>query len=185
MLSINDLKVGSRILFNSQPHQIIYTEHSKLGRGGGILRTRIKNLVNGTIVEKTFAGAEKVEEVELETRLAQFLYKEGDQFNFMDSTNYEQFSLAKGQLGTTADFLKDGQEVTIIYYQEKPINVSLPVKINLKVTYTEPGFKGNTSSAPQKPATLETGAEIHVPLFIKQGDEIVVDTRTGAYVERA
>lgn len=185
MLSINDLKIGTKIIFNQEPHQVIYTEHSKLGRGGGILRTKIKNLISGATLEKTFAGAEKIQEAELETKKAQYLYKDTENFYFMDAANFEQFSILSSKLGKTANFLKEGAEVDILYFQNLPINVQLPIKITLEVTYTEPGFKGNTASTVLKPATLETGAQINVPLFIKDGDKIVIDTRTSVYVERA
>lgn len=185
MLSINDLKIGTKIIFNHAPFQVILAQHSKLGRGGGILRAKMKNLTNGTVIEKTFAGQEKVEEAHLETRASQFLYHDENEYFFMDSDSFEQFTLNKSQLGSLANFLKEGENVGILYFQENPINIQLPIKINLKVTYTEPGFKGNTASTVTKPATLETGAQVKVPLFIKENDEIVVDTRTGEYVERA
>lgn len=192
MLSINDLKIGTKVIFNDRPMQVVFFEHSKLGRGGGIMRTKLRNLISGAIIEKTFAGAEKLEEAELETKKAQYLYKDADQYHFMDSANFEQFSLVKNQLGRLADFLKEGGEVDIIYlpageagFDDKPININLPIKISLEVTYTEPGFKGNTASTVTKPAMLETGAQVNVPLFIKPNDKIVVDTRTGEYVERA
>lgn len=184
MLTINDLKIGAKIIFNSAPYQVIYTEHSKQGRAGGILRTKIKNLIDGSTIDKTFAGAEKLEPAELDTRKAQFLYSDNEAYFFMDSDSFEQFELEKKQLGDTTKYLKDGTDVDILYYDNKPINISLPIKIKFKVTYTEPGFKGNTTSTVLKPATLETGAEIMVPLFIKENDNIVIDTRTGQYVER-
>lgn len=185
MLTINDLKVGTKVNFNGEPFVVIFSEHSKLGRGGGIQRTKMRNLISGGIIEKTFAGAEKLEEADLETKKAQYLYKDNDQYYFMDSANFEQFSLAKNQLGKTAEFLKESGDVDILYFDEKPINVNLPIKITLEVTYTEPGFRGNTTSNVLKPATLETGGQINVPIFIKTGDKIVLDTRTGQYVERA
>ena len=185
MLTINDLKIGTKITYNDAPYVVIFSQHSKLGRGGGIMRTRLRHLIDGTIIEKTFAGAEKLEEAELETKKAQYLYKDDTGYHFMDSGTFEQFSLAKNQLGKTADFLKESGEVDILYFDDKPINLNLPIKIVLEVTYTEPGFRGNTTSNVLKPATLETGAQINVPIFIKIGDKIVLDTRTGEYVERA
>ena len=185
MLSINDLKIGSKIIFNSQPMVVIFSQHSKLGRGGGIMRTKLRNLISGTILEKTFAGAEKLEEAELETKKAQYLYHDEKGYHFMDSATFEQFSLDKNQLGDIARFLKEGGEVDIIYFKDKPININFPIKITLEVTYTEPGFRGNTATNVLKPATLETGAQVQVPIFIKTGDKIVLDTRTGEYVERA
>jgi elongation factor P len=185
MLTINDLRIGTKIIFNNAPHVVIYTEHSKLGRGGGILRTKIKNLITGAQIEKTFAGAEKLEEASLETKKAQFLYQADNLFYFMDLQTFEQFTLNATQLGNFAKFLCDGENVDILYFRDEPINVQLPIKIQLKVSYAEPGFKGNTASTVQKPATLENGTKINVPLFIKENDIIVVDTRTGQYVERA
>lgn len=164
---------------------VVASQHSKLGRGGGIMRTKLKNLISGTIIEKTFAGAEKLEEAELETKKAQYLYADESGYNFMDSATFEQFSLSKSQLGETARFLKEGGEVGIIYFDDQPINVNLPIKMTFEITYTEPGFRGNTTSNVLKPATLETGAQVNVPIFIKNGDKIVLDTRTGEYVERA
>lgn len=185
MLTINDLKIGTKINFEGAPYVVIFSQHSKLGRGGGIMRTKLRNLISGTIIEKTFAGAEKLEEAELETKKAQYLYHDNDQYHFMDSATFEQFSLAKNQLGNLADFLKEGAEVDILYFEDEPINISLPIKIVLEISYTEPGYRGNTASTVTKPATLETGAQVQVPIFIKTGDKIVIDTRTGEYVSRA
>lgn len=184
MLSINDLKIGTKINFNGQPYMVISAQHSKLGRGGGIMKTKLKSMIDSTIINKTFAGAEKIEEAELETKKAQYLYHDASGFHFMDSVTFDQFSLDKTQLGRMANFLKAGGEVNILYFKDKPININLPIKIVLEVTYTEPGFKGDTASTTTKPATLETGSQIDVPLFIKVGDKIVIDTRTGEYVER-
>lgn len=184
MLTINDLKLGTKIIFNGEPHQVIFAQHSKQGRAGGILRSKIKNLISGAIIDKTFAGNEKIDSAELETRPAQFLYADDLNCYFMDGQSFEQFEINLKQVGDQIKFLKESENIDILYFQNKPINLQLPLKIKLKVTYTEPGFKGNTASTVQKPATLETGAEINVPLFIKEGDEIVVDTRDGQYVER-
>ena len=185
MLSINDLKIGTKIIFLGAPYVVAFSQHSKSGRSGAVLRSKLKNLLDGSTIEHTFAGAEKIEPAELETKKAQFLYGDGENYNFMDSKTFEQFSLFKKQIGESSKFLKDGSEVDLLYFDDKPINIQLPIKISFKVTYTEPGFKGNTASTVTKPATIETGAELGVPLFIKEGDEIIVDTRTGEYVERA
>lgn len=185
MLTINDLKIGTKIIYNGAPFEVNYTEHSKLGRGGGILRTKIKNLITGATLEKTFAGAEKLEEASLKTHKAQFLYADALNCYFMDSVSFEQFEISKNQVGEKNKFLKDGQEVDILYFDEQPINLQLPIKIAYKVSYTEPGFKGNTASTVLKPATMENDLKVNVPLFIKEGNEIIVDTRTGQYVERA
>lgn len=185
MLTINDLKPGRKIIFNNAPYEVVSAEHSKLGRGGGILRSKIKNLLDGSQIEKTFAGAEKLEEANLEMRKAQFLYADELNCYFMDQENFEQFEITTKQVGQKKNFLREGENIDILYFSDEPINIQLPLKINLKITYTEPGFKGNTASTVQKPATTETGANVLVPLFIKEGDEIVVDTRSGEYVERA
>jgi len=189
MLTINDLKVGIKFIFNNAPHAVVYSEHSKSGRSGAVLRTKMKNLISGATIEHTFAGAEKVEEADLKTQKAQFLYRDpsadGDKFNFMDPTTFEQFELPEHQISDAKKFLKDGEEVDILYFANEPINIQLPIKMVFAITYTEPGFKGNTATNVLKPATIETGAEVKVPIFIKEGDKIVVDTRTGEYVERA
>jgi elongation factor P len=185
MLNISDLKIGTKIIYNNAPCEIIYTEHSKLGRGGSILRTKIKNLIDGSTVEKTFAGAEKVDEAELQMKKAQYLYSDEEKCYFMDGTDFEQFEILKKQIGAKIKFLKEGENIDILYFDDAPINIQLPIKIKFKITYTEPGFKGNTTSTALKPATIETGAQINVPLFIKENDEIIIDTRTGQYVERA
>lgn len=184
MLSLTDLKTGVNFLLDNQPHQVLSAQHSKQGRGGAIMRTKIKNLFSGTIIERTFKGNKEFEEAEIEQRKAQFLYKEGANYYFMDSASFEQFSFSEQQIGQNKNYLKEGLEVEILNFQGQPINLNLPIKINLQVTYTEPGFKGNTQSATFKPATLETGVQIQVPLFIKVGDIIRVDTRTGEYIER-
>lgn len=185
MLSINDLKPGVKVIFNDQPHVVISAEHSKQGRAGGILRAKLKNLLNGATIEHTFAGAEKLEEAELQNKKAQFLYGDDINFYFMDPATFEQFEITKTQVEDVAKFLKDGENVDILYYDNRPINIQLPIKMKFKITYTEPGFRGNTATNVLKPATIETGAEVRVPIFIKEGDEIIIDTRTGEYVERA
>ena len=185
MLNINDLKVGTKFIYNDAPQVVVYSEHSKQGRAGAVLRCKFKNLITGGTIEHTFAGAEKVDEANLENRKAQFLYRDGNQFFFMDPVSFEQFELPKHQIADLANFLKDGEEVDILYFEGNPINIQLPIKMKFKITYTEPGFKGNTATNVLKPATIETGAEVKVPIFCKEGDEIVVDTRTGEYVERA
>jgi len=185
MLYLTDLRTGAIFIYNNDPHQVVYSEHSKQGRGGAIMRTRLLNLLNGALFEHTFKGNESYEEAEIERKKAQFLYKDTSGFNFMDSKTFEQFSLNQTQIGSKHNFLKEDIEVEILSFNGQPININLPIKMDFKVTYTEPGFKGNTQSATTKPAKIETGAEIQVPLFIKIGDIIKIDTRTGKYIERA
>ncbi len=155
-----------------------------MGRGGGFVRTKLKNLVNGAIIENTFKGNDKIQEADLSRSQAQYLYREGSNFIFMDTTSFDQYGINQEQIGDSAQFLLDGMNVDILSYQDKPITVSLPIKIDVKVTYTEPGFKGNTASATTKPAKIETGTEIQVPLFVNTGDTIRIDTRDGSYLER-
>lgn len=183
-LSINDLRPGVAILFNNQPHIVVWREHAMMGRGGGFVRTRLKNLLNGATVENTFKGNDRIQEADLSRSQAQFLYFEGQDPVFMDMNTFEQMTIPRDQVGDSAQFLKEGQTADILFYEGRPITASPPIKVELAVTYTEPGFKGNTASNTTKPATLETGAQIHVPLFVNTGDVIRVDTRDGSYVER-
>lgn len=184
MLSMSDLRPGVVIIWNGQPHQIIWREHTMMGRGGGILRTKMRNLTNGSVIENTFKGNDKVDEADLDRKKAQFLYIDEQNAAFMDTTSYEQFELSKPSLGDQAEWLVEGMEVDILIFNGKPIGVTLPTKVEYEVTYTEPGFKGNTASNTLKPATVSTGAETMVPLFINIGDKIIVDTRDGSYAER-
>ncbi len=184
MLKITDLKPGVIFKFESNPYIVISSEHSKSGRGGAILRSKIKNLLNGAIISRTFKGSDNLEEVQLERKKSQYLYSDNNKHYFMDSQTFEQFEIDKTSLGESSNFLKEGQDIDVILYEEKPINIDIPIKIDLKVTYTEPGFKGNTQSTTFKPAKLETGATVEVPLFINIDDIIRVDTRDGRYVER-
>ena len=184
MLNISDIKVGTIMQFRGSPHEAIFVEHSKQGRGGAILRTKLRNLENGAIIENTFKGADRVDEANLTYKKAQFLYSEGDKLVFMDNNTFEQSELSKATVGTSANYLKEETSVDLVVINGNVVNARLPIKVDLKVTYTEPGYKGNTQSTAFKPATLETGAEIQVPLFIDNGEMIRVDTRTGTYVER-
>lgn len=185
MLSLTDLKIGTKILFRNDPHEVTSSELSKLGRGGSFMRTKLKNLRTGAIIDYTFKGNESIEPAELDSTSVQFLYKDDSGFHFMDQSTYEQFSLTKENIGDFSKFLKENETYELISFNNSPITISMPFKITLEVVYTEPGLKGDTVSSPQKPARLETGAQIFVPLFIKTGDKIIVDTRNGSYVERA
>ncbi len=184
MLKLTDLKPGIIFKFENNPYIVITSEHSKSGRGGAIMRTKIKNLKTKAIVSRTYKGSDSFEEIELERKKSQFLYREKNKLHFMDLENFDQFEIEKNQLGSDIDYLKEAENINIIFYQGTPISIDMPIKVNLKVEYTEPGFKGNTQSTTFKPARLETGAEIEVPLFININDIIVVDTRSGNYVER-
>ncbi|OQA51991.1 MAG: Elongation factor P [candidate division WS2 bacterium ADurb.Bin280] len=184
MLSISDLQIGTFAVYNGAPHQVIYREHSKLGRGGAILRSKIKNLLTGAIIDITFKGNEKLEEAQISRSKAQFTYKDDSLYNFMDSSNFEQFSLSSDQIGQQGEFLKEGLEVDVLSWNSKPINISLPFKVDLEVVEAPPSIKGNSAGAVTKIVVLETGAKINAPIFIKAGDIVKINTQTGEYVER-
>jgi len=185
MLSISDLQPGVFLTYNKQPHQVVFSQHSKLGRGGAILRTKIKNLISGAIIDVTFKGNDKVEDADISRKTAQFTYKDGEGYHFMDNQNFEQFTLSKVQVGTAGNFLKDGGTVDLLTWNSRAINVNPPIKVELKIIETEPGIRGNTAQGSvTKPAILETGAKVLVPIFMKVGDIIRVNTQTGEYVER-
>jgi elongation factor P len=184
MFKLNQVKIGSLIELDNAPYQVLFAQHSKLGRGGAILRSKLKNLLTGAIIDKTFKGEDKLEEAQLDKSEALVLYKDKDQFHFMDQESFDQFSLTREQIGKKSDFLLDGAKITILSYNEKPISIDLPIKMDFKVIEADPGVKGATASAVLKNATLESGATIRVPVFIKEGDVIRIDTRDGKYVER-
>ncbi len=184
MLTIANIKTGKNIIFNGTPYAVIYHEHSKMGRAGSVLRTKLKNLITGAVLEKTFQGAETVSEADIVKTKAQFTYSEGTEYNFMDSNSYEQFSLSTESLGDNINYLKEGTEVIILNLNGNPINIELPAKVNLKVTQAPPNIKGNTAATGGKLVTLETGMQLSVPLFVEVNDSVVVNTEKGAYVSR-
>ena len=185
MLGITDLKTGVSIIYEGAPCVVVTYEHSKMGRGGAVLRTKLKNLMSGALFDITFKGSDKFEEAPLQRRMCTYLYPEGEKLLFMDAASFEQFELPKAQLGSKAGFLREGSEIQILFFDENPVSVELPIKLDLAVAHTEPGVKGDTVSGGTKPATLETGAVVAVPLFIKIGDILRVNTVEGTYVERA
>lgn len=185
MLSLNEVKTGAIIEYNLKPHKVLWVEHSKKGRAGAVLRTRLFDLVTSATIEHTFKGNEKISEIALEKRKFQYLYNEGDNYFFMNPADFSQITITKINLSGKENFLVEGADAEIVFYDDKPISISLPIKMKFKVTYTEPGFRGNTQSTVTKPAKIETGAEIKVPLFINTDDEVIIDTRNGNYVERA
>jgi elongation factor P len=185
MLNISEIKTGRNVVWNDIPYAVLHHEHSKTGRAGAVLRTRLKNLLTGAVMEKTFQGSEAVTEADINKSKAQYTYREGNDYNFMDNESYEQFSLSKEALGNNVNYLKEGTEVTLLNFNGNPINIELPVKIKLKVTDAPPGVKGNTVSTGGKVVTLETGLKISTPLFVNEGDEIIVNTERGEYVGRA
>ena len=185
MYSTTDFRKGLKIEIDGTPFEIIEFQHFKPGKGGAMVRTKLRNILNGRVLDNTFRSGEKVERPNLESRDMQFLYHEGEQLVFMDMTTYDQMHMDAEATDGKANYLKDGQECRVLLYNEKPLDIEIPASLVLEVTETEPGAKGDTVSNVTKPATLETGAEIKVPLFINIGDKISIDTRTGEYIGRA
>ena len=185
MLNISDIKTGKNIVLDGSPFQVLYHEHSKTGRAGSVLRTRLKNLATGAVLEKTFQGADQLEEADISKSKAQYLYLEGENYAFMDNESYEQFSLPKEVLGGATNYLVEGTEIVVLNFNSTPINIEIPVKVKLKVVEAPPGIKGNTVSTGGKVVTLETGLKVSTPLFVNEGDEIIVNTEKGEYVSRA
>jgi elongation factor P len=185
MYSTAEFRKGLRIEIEGKPYLIVDFQHVKPGKGGAFIRTKLKNLINGRVTEQTFRSGEKVGRPDLEDKDMQFLYREGDKFVFMDNETFDQVELNAEQVGEQAQFLQENINLKILNYHQEPIGLELPTFVELTVTATDPGFKGDTASGGNKPATLETGVVIQVPLFIAEGDKLRIDTRTGAYIERA
>ena len=186
MASTSDIRKGLCIRYNHDIFKIIEFLHVKPGKGPAFVRTKLKSVTTGKVIDHTFSAGHKIEDVRVETRSYQYLYPEGDTFHFMNTDDYNQISLQKDALDAP-ELLKEGEVVTIIFNTEDnmPLSVEMPASVILKVTHTEPGVKGNTATNATKPATVETGARINVPLFINEGDKIKIDTEKGAYMERA
>ena len=183
-MDTSDFRNGLRIEISDDPYTILFFQHVKPGKGGAFVRTKIKNLRNGKIVEKTFRSGEKISAADVEDRTMQYLYHDGDSFVFMDSESYDQLPFSAEQLGDSVKYLQESLEVDVLFWRNKPINIELPAFIVAAVTQCDPGMKGDTAQGATKPATIETGAVVQVPLFIKEGEKLRVDTRTGGYVER-
>ncbi len=185
MYSTADFRKGLKIEIDGKPWIIVDFQHVKPGKGGAFVRTKLKNLETGQVLDQTFRSGAKVGRPDLEEKSMQYLYQEGDQYVFMDNENYDQIFLAKEYLGDAVAFLKPNIDLKVLFFNGKPIGVELPITVDLEVTSTEPGVKGDTATGATKPATLETGHVVQVPLFIEEGDVLRIDTRTGEYVERA
>jgi len=184
MYQPTDLKKGTVCQIDGQPFKVIEYNQKVMGRGGSIVNVKVKNLITGAVIPKTYKGQEKIERAEVSTSAVQYLYNDGSTYFFMNPTSFEQFELPGDVMGDADGYLKEGDEVGLQFFGERVINVDLPTTVALTVTYTENAVKGDTSSAIQKSATLETGKVVKVPAFIKTGDSIKVDTRDGSYVER-
>ncbi len=180
----NEFRNGARLELDGEPYIIVEFQHVKPGKGGAFVRTRLKSLKYGNVIDRTFRSGEKFDEPDIEEKSMQFLYSEGTDYYFMDTENYEQVSLTKGELGDRTLYLKEQMVANILYYKGKPIAVDLPLFVDLKIVETDPARKGDTASGGNKPAKLETGAVVKVPFHLQEGDIIKVDTRTGDYIER-
>lgn len=184
MISTTDFRSGVRLMVDGEPYYIVEFQHVKPGKGGAFVRTKLKSYLTGNVLDRTFRSGERFEAPDLEERDMQFLYATGDEYTFMDTETYEQLTFEKKHLGENADLLKENMNVKILIYEHRPIAVGLPIFIELKVVDAEPGVRGDTASGGTKPAVVETGATIKVPLYLEVGTVIKIDTRTRAYVER-
>jgi elongation factor P len=179
-----DLKTGAIFKMNGQPYIVMKYEHIKVGRGSANVKIRVKNIITGQVMDKGCTSTEKFEDTDVSRKNAQYLFKENG-YVFMDPDTYDQFTISEELMGDSAGFLLDGQTVQVQYFEGKPISIDLPISMVFEVTYTEPGFKGNTVSNVLKEATINTGATVKVPTFIKIGDKIKIDTRDGSYSSKA
>ncbi len=179
-----DFRNGTTFEMEGNVYRVVEFQHVKPGKGSAFVRTKIKNVITGSVIEKTFNPSEKFQSAEIEKREMQYLYADGDLYYFMDNETYEQMPLNKEQIGDSLKYLKENMNVKILSYKGNVFSIEPPMFIELQVTYTEPGFAGNTATTSGKPATLENGLEINVPMFVNIGDTIKIDTRTGEYLER-
>lgn len=184
MISTSQFRKGLKIQLDNVPFNIVDFQHVKPGKGNAFIRTKLRNLLNGNVLERTFKSGEKVEKPDLENKSMQYLYQEGEDFVFMDLETYEQIHISGESLGDTANFMQENIDAEVLFFQGTPIDIEIPNFIEVEITQTDPGVKGDTVSGSTKPATIETGAIIQVPLFVNEGEKIRVDTRSGTYVER-
>lgn len=183
-ISMGDLKKGLKIEIDGIPYRIVEYQHVKPGKGPAFVRAKIKSFIDGKVIEKTFHAGDKCEEPNIEEKSMQYLYYDGELYQFMDNTTYEQTGLSSAQVGNSAKWIKDGLNVNILFHNNKAISVDVPQVVELLITITTPDFKGDTTSSSKKPATLETGAVINVPFHVLEGDTIRVNTQTGEYLEK-
>ena len=185
MISVNDFRTGLTIEVDGDIFTVIEFQHVKPGKGAAFVRSKLKNLRNGNLVEKTFRAGENVNRAQIENREVQYLYNSGNEYTFMDNETFDQFTLDRKQLEWEINFLKENMNVHIQSYQGEIIGITLPNSVELKVVETEPGIRGNTATGATKNAKLETGLNVQVPLFINEGDVLLIDTREGKYISRA
>lgn len=184
MISSNDFRTGTTIELDGDVFAIVDFQHVKPGKGAAFVRTKLKNVKTGGVVEKTFNAGEKVPKAHVERREMQYMYNDGDDYNFMDNESFEQVMLTKDQLGDGVKYLKDNMNIGVMTFQGKTIGVDLPNFVELRVVETPPGIKGDTASGGTKPATVESGAVVQVPFFVEIGDVLQIDTRSGSYLKR-
>lgn len=184
MFDTSDFRNGLKIEVDGTPYEIIWFQHHKPGKGGAVMRTKLRNLLNGRVVENTFRAGEKVGKPDLAQKEMQFLYRQGEDFVFMDMESYEQVNVPEEKLAGKGGFMKEGDQITTLQYKGDILDLDLPAAVNLKITHTEPGIQGDRVSGATKPATVETGLEVKVPLFVNEGDVIKIDTRSGDYISR-
>jgi elongation factor P len=183
-VSTTEFRNGLKIEIDGEPYVIVEFQHVKPGKGGAFVRTKFKSLKSGNVTDKTFRAGEKVDVPDLEEKTMQYLYGADKDRVFMDTTSYEQVSLNEKQLGDSINYLKENMEIKVLYHKGMPINIEVPMFVELMIAKTDPGVRGDTASGGSKPATLETGAVVKVPLYMNEGDFIKVDTRTGTFIER-
>jgi len=183
-VSTTDFRNGLKVEIDNEPFIIVEFQHVKPGKGGAFVRTKLKSLRSGNVIDRTYRSGEKLDTPELEEKKMQYLYAADKDRVFMDTTNYEQVSLNEGQLGDSINYLKENMEIKILYYKGQPINIDIPMFVELAISRTDPGVRGDTASGGSKPATLETGAVIKIPFYLNEGDIVKVDTRTGTFIER-
>ena len=185
MVSTNNLKNGMTLIVDDKLMQVVEFQHVKPGKGGAFVRTKLKGVEGGKVIDRTFRAGEDVPQAIVQKRELQFLYRDGQDYVFMDSESYEQQTVPASAIGTSASWIREGDTIAVMEHAGRIVGVELPASVVLEVTHTEPGFAGNTSQGATKPATLETGVEIQVPLFVDVGQKVKVDTRSGAYLSKA
>ncbi|HBB41288.1 MAG: elongation factor P [Nitrospirae bacterium CG18_big_fil_WC_8_21_14_2_50_70_55] len=185
MYASTELRKGTKVEIDGEPYLVAESQFVKPGKGNAFTRCRLKSLVSGNVIDRTYKSGERIKKAEMEDVKMQFLYADGDQYHFMNTATYDQIAIAKENLGDAALYLLEQMEVDVLFYNGRPISIEVPNFVILEITHADPGVKGNTATGATKLATLETGAVVQVPLFVEQGEKVKVDTRTGEYVERA
>lgn len=185
MISTNEFKTNLTVTIDGDAWQVVEFQHVKPGKGAAFVRAKMRNLCTGSVVERTFNAGERLPEARIDRRAMQYLYKDGDKYVFMDTENYEQMELSNEQIGNGVNFLKENMEVKVAIFEERILGVDLPNTVELTVVKTDPGIRGDTATGGSKPATMDTGYVVKVPLFINEGDVLQIDTRSGEYIARA